>query len=247
ENASYYLLAYELKGARPKGDFYRRLEVKVNNPDLEVRARTRYYGEPVRDEDADDAEVDVGGTRALERAIAGLLPVRDVPLRATVAPFAESTQPGKATVAMVLNVEQATTAGLLGEDGRRREHVSLMVHAFDPEGRPRGSHTQEATIVMRPDATGPARVDVLTSTELPPGRYSLRLAAGSRERETIGSVTIDVEVPKFDSSFSLSGALVTSSSAPMAAPRDALSLLVPFAPTAQRVFGRADTVEVFVR
>src|SRR5690606_17546786 len=76
---------------------------------------------------------------------------------------------------------------------------------------------------------------------------SLRLAAGSRERETIGSVTIDVEVPKFDSSFSLSGALVASSSAPMAAPRDALSLLVPFAPTAQRVFGRADTVEVFVR
>lgn len=249
ENSSYYLLAYELKGAKPRGDFFRRLEVKVNTPGLEVRSRTRYYGEPVRAEADDDQPGDEIGTshKALERAIAGVLPTRDVPLRVTVAPFAESSQPGKPTVAIVLSVEQSAFDLPPGPDGRAREHVSLMLHAFDPEGRSRGSHTQDATVVMRPGIGGPSRFEILTTTELLPGQYSLRLAAGSRERESIGSVTIDVEVPKFDTPLSMSGALVTSSSAPIAAPRDALSRLVAFVPTAQRTFARTDAAEVFVR
>jgi len=248
ENSSYYLLAYELKGAKPQGDFFRRLEVKVNRPGVEVRARNRYYGPPVREADAvNHTGGSVGAHHALERAIAGVLPTRDVPLRVTVAPFAESTQAGKRTVAIVLNVEQAAFDLPPGPDGRLREHVSLMMHAFDPEGRSRGSHTQDATVVMRPGAGGPSRFEILTTTELPAGLYSLRLAAGSNERESIGSVTIDLEVPKFDAPLSMSGALVTSSSAPIAAPRDALARLVPFVPTAQRMFARTDTADVFVR
>jgi VWFA-related protein len=249
ENSSYYILAYELTGAKPEGDFFRRLEVKVNRPGVDVRSRNRYYGPQVRD--ADDEDVGDGGgaagSRALERAVAGLLPARAVPMRVTAAPFAESSDPGKATVAMVLHVDQASLDSLPGPDGRRREHVRLLVHAFDPEGRPKGFQTQDATIVMRPGATGRAPFEVLTSTELPAGRYSLRLAAGSQEREAVGSVTIDVDVPKFDTTVSLSGALVTSSSSPIAAPREALARLVPFVPTAQRTFSRGDTVEVFLR
>lgn len=248
ENSSYYILGYELLGAKPRGDFFRRLEVKVNRPGLEVRSRNRYYGPPVRDADDEaDGDEGAGGRRGLERAIAGLVPARNVPMRVTAAPFAESSDAGKATVAMVLHVDQPLLDAEPGPDGRLREHVSLLVHAFDPEGRPKGSHTQDATIVMRPGAGGRAQFEVLTSTELPAGRYSLRLAAGSQEREAVGSVTIDVDVPKFDTTVSLSGALVTSSSSPMAAPRDALSRLVPFVPTAQRTFERGDSVEVFLR
>jgi hypothetical protein len=170
-----------------------------------------------------------------------------VSLRATAAPFAEATKRGHATVAIVLGVDQPVLTTAPDAEGRVVENVKLLVHAFDPEGRSKGSHTQEARIVMRPATGGSARFEVLTQTELPPGRYSLRLAAGSQEREKVGSVSLDVEVPKFDARLSLSGAVLTSSGAPVAAPRDALSALMPVIPTSERGFAPADDVEAFVR
>jgi hypothetical protein len=147
----------------------------------------------------------------------------------------------------VLGVDQPVLTTAPDAEGRVVENVKLLVHAFDPEGRSKGSHTQEARIVMRPATGGSARFEVLTQTELPPGRYSLRLAAGSQEREKVGSVSMDVEVPKFDARLSLSGVVLTSSGAPVAAPRDALSALMPVIPTSERGFAPADDVEAFVR
>lgn len=243
ENTSYYLLAYELKGAKPQGDFYRRLEVKVNRPDVEVRSRKQFYGPPAK---AADAPEDSSSVKTLEKAITGILPAREVNLRVHAATFGEATKPGHASVSIVLGVDQPMLESPPDASGRLTEHVSMLVHAIGADGRSRAFQQQDATIVMRPERGGRAVFEVLARMELEPGQYSLRIAAGSRERDKIGSVVIDVDVPKFQG-FSVSGMLLTASPSPVAAPLDALQALVPVVPTARREFARGTRLGAFVR
>ena len=100
---------------------------------------------------------------------------------------------------------------------------------------------------MRPERGGRAVFEILTMMELEPGQYSLRIAAGSRERDKVGSVVVDVDVPAFRDAFSVSGMLLTAAPSPVAAPMDALSALVPVVPTAKREFVRATRLGAFVR
>ena len=93
ENGSYYLLGYELRDAKPGGDFYRRLEVKVNRPDVEVRSRDLYYGPPT-----EKAVTRASSVSPLDETLVRLLPARDVALYATAAPFA---LPGRTDVPLV--------------------------------------------------------------------------------------------------------------------------------------------------
>lgn len=244
ENTSYYLLAYELKGAKPQGDFYRRLEVKVNRPDVEVRSRKQFYGPPVK---SADAAGDSASVKTLEKAITSILPAREVSLRVHAAAFGEATQQGHASVTIVLGVDQPMLDSPPDADGRLTEHVSMLVHAFGPDGKSRAFQNQNATIVMRPERGGRAVFEVLARMELEPGQYSLRIAAGSRERDKIGSVVIDVDVPSFRDVFSMSGMLLTATPSPAVAPLDALSALVPVVPTARREFSRASRLGAFVR
>jgi VWFA-related protein len=245
ENASYYLLAYELEGAKPQGDFYRRLEVKVNRPDVEVRSRKQFYGPPVTTSGADADEP--ASAKTLEAAVTAVLPARDVDLRVHAAAFGEAERPGHASVTIVLGVDQPLLETPPDASGQSTEHVYVLVHAFDADGRSRASQTQDATIVMRPERGGRAVFEILTKMELEPGRYSLRIAAGSREREKVGSVGIDIDVPTFRGVFSVSEMLLSAEPSPVAAPRDALSALVPVVPTARRRFAKATRVSAFVR
>jgi len=244
ENTSYYLLAYALKGARPQGDFYRRLEVKVNRPDVEVRSRKQFYGPPVKPAGAVEESSRV---KTLEHAITSILPAREVNLRVHAATFGEASKPGHASVTIVLGVDQPLLDSPPDVNGRVTEHVSMLVHAFGADGISRAVQNQNATILMRPEQGGRAVFEVLARIELEPGPYSLRIAAGSRERDKIGSVVIDVDVPAFRDQFSMSGMLLTATPSPRAAPLDALAALVPVVPTARREFPRASRLGAFVR
>ena len=245
ENTSYYLLAYELKGAKPQGDFYRRLAVKVSRPDVEVRSRKQFYGPTAKASTA--AGEDSTSVRTLETAVTGILPAREVNLRVHAAAFGEATQPGRASVTIVLGVDQPLLESPPDASGRSIEHVSMLAHAFGADGRSRAFQTQDATIVMRPERGGRAVFEILTKMELEPGQYSLRIAAGSRERDKVGSVVVDVDVPAFRDALSVSGMLLTAAPSPVAAPIDALSALVPVVPTARREFARASRLGAFVR
>ena len=166
-------------------------------------------------------------------------------MRVTTAPFA--TPDGKSsTVAIVLSLREAPPAA------RTTETIDLLASAFTPDGVSKNSQTQTAEVTLRPadpgDKDAQARFEVLTRIDLPPGRYSLRLAAHNATRDETGSVFTDVDVPDFTKApLSLSGALVQASSAPTAAPRNALATLVPLVPTTERTFSVNDDVSVMVR
>ena len=237
ENASYYLLGYE-SGAMKGPGHYRRLEVKVNRDDVEVRARTRYYSE--KPPDGRNARPMPEVTKAL----AGLLPKSDVALAVQAAPIAIPGRRDLTAVAVTLGMRQprdVTTAAAGPTD------IDWEVRAFDPEGRARGMQQRRARLSLA-SSGGDVHVELLTRMDLKPGAYQLRLAVHDTAQNTSGSVYADVEVPDFGKApVSISGVLLSSSAAPTAAPRDALAELVSVVPTASRTFRSTDRVAAFLR
>jgi hypothetical protein len=88
---------------------------------------------------------------------------------------------------------------------------------------------------------------VLTKTELPPGRYQLRIAVGTTQRG--GSVIYDLEVPDYTKKdLAISGVVLRGSHEPeglFLPAGDPLRSLSMRAPTTVRAFTSADQVAVF--
>ena len=228
ENASYYLLGYAAEALTGKAR-YRRIDVRVNRADVEVRARERHY--------MDASEV----TRAIAvkaspaaAAIAGLVPSAELPMRAQLAPFAI---PGRTDLAAVV-----ISIGVGAAGDPAMSDLSFVINAFDPEGRPRGTSPTSARVTRA--TTDEFRWQVLGRQDLKPGPYQLRIAAHDRERDKSGSVYADIEIPEFAKApLSLSGLILSSGGAPDAA----LSPLLPMSPTATRTFAPQDRVIAFAR
>ena len=236
ENGSYYLLGYPPPAPFIDGK-YRRVEVKVNRPDILVRTRNGYYN----DKPADAKKVE--NASPLTTALAGLLPKTEIELEATAAPFAV---PGRsdAGVVVVLTVHQDTG----DRESRTSEKVDVQVAAFSHEGAPRGNMQYGTEVTLRPGPAGPVEYEVLTGLSLKPGRYQLRLSALVGAQNKTGSVYYDLEVPDFQARpLSLSGLLLTSDPKPVSTDTERIKAYVPIAPTARRTFSAADRVTAFAR
>jgi len=257
ENSSYYLLGFQPTNTKTDGKL-RRVEVKVNRPDMEVRARNGYYApEPIKVTDAAKA----ASASPLATAMASLLPTSDMPMQVTVAPFlrVRSAEPkpkdGKkpkddekqtATVAITLGAKQNARAE--SATAKIVEDVELLASAFTPEGTSRGSSRQTAHLSVRQGATGLFGYEVLTRLNLAPGRYELRLAMYSGSIEKLGSVFADVVVPDFvGAPLSLSGVLVNKVPSITSGPKGALADLASVAPTSDRDFRTVDQLTMFMR
>lgn len=238
ENGSYYLLGFQPATMRTDGSL-RRLDVKVNRPDVEVRSRSGYYAPKT-----DAPKPGKTPPSPLAKAISGMLPNADLPMAVTLAPF---VTPGSrdTTVAIVLGLEQE----LIGPaKGKVTETVELQTSAFSPDGSNRGSQRQNAQVVLRDGASGLVRYEMLSKIDLKPGRYELRLAAHHTNLDKSGSVYADVEVPDFmKAPLSLSGAVLNLTPSLASAPKDGLAAVLPFAPTAERAFLVSQKVLAFLR
>jgi hypothetical protein len=135
------------------------------------------------------------------------------------------------------------------ETGARTiEKVDLAVRAFDTNGKAFGVTNLRADVTIRADASGLAEYEVLSRIDLKPGRYQLRTAANVGSLGTAGSLYYDVVVPDFmDAPLSLSPLVLTSTAAPIVAPRDALKTLIPIVPTTKRTFRPVDQAAAFLR
>jgi VWFA-related protein len=243
ENSSYYILGYESTSTKGS-DTYRRIEVQVNRPDVQVVYRSKYYAQP-----ANEVKTVSKPVSPLSKALSGVVPNPDIPLRVSVTPLAVPGKPGQSTVAVVAEVERPAAVSLAsGAPRSRMETMDLLVSAFDPEGHAKGS--QKNTVNARRFATadGTVRYEMLARMDLKPGRYELRLATHDAARGLSGSVYADVEIPEFSKvPLSLSGLMLHAAPALTSGPAGALQALLPFVPTAVRDFAKTDKVTAFMR
>jgi VWFA-related protein len=238
ENGSYYLLGFASTNPSQDGKF-RRLEVKVNRPGVEVRSRSG-YSEPHAGRETRAAARDTSSP--LAKAVSGLLPKGDVPLQMWAAPYATPGQ-RDTRVAMTLGIRQ-----MLGDrPSALNETVDVTVDAYTPDGRHRQGRTLSARIALRPGPAGEVGYEVVSNITLQPGRYQLRVAAFLRSTRTSGSVYYDIDVPDFTKSqVSLSGLALTATPGVTAAMTEGMPWL-PVRPTTARLFNHTDRVQAFIR
>ena len=218
ESNSYYFLGFRTAGSTNEKEFHK-IEVKVNRPGVQVRARNGYYPPP---------------KTARSETVTGL-PSGDLPVYVTTAPVAVS---GRREAEMILATRITPPDG-----AATKTDVALTTTAYDSAGKPHGTLRQTMTIT--PKAGAPIEPDLPGHLPLKPGRYMLRIAATSEGRS--GGVFVDVDVPDFARDpLSASGLILQHRSAPPI--RDKfISDLVPMVPTTHRQFLASDDVAVFIR
>jgi VWFA-related protein len=240
ENASYYMLGFQSTNAARDGS-RRKLEVKVNRPDVTVRTRSGYTAP-----DEDDPQVAARRASPLGASVAGLLPKSDLPLLVTAAPFAVRGQ-RNAAVAVAVGVKQPVR-----QTGTRTiQKVDLQVSAFNTDGKAFGTKKLTAEVGLRPGEFDSAEYEVVTRLDLKPGRYQLRVGGDIGALSTTGSVYYDVVVPDFEKApLSLSGLVLASPSGPQplkSVQADNLKSVLPVVPTTRRQFAGTERVAVFAR
>ena len=237
ENRSYYLIGYRPTNTVADGTL-RRLDVRANRQGVDVRTRSSYEAPKP------GAGPPKNANETLARATAGLIPIRELPLRAAVAPFAI---PGgrNAAVTIALGVTQPVPAQ--AATGRMTVTTELRTAAYTTEGASKAAQRQTATVTLRAGSSGDAHYEALSRIDLPPGRYRLRLAAYHVNADKTGTVMVDVIVPDFNrDKVSLSGVVLGATPGLPSAPRDLFKSILPFVPTAQRAFGTSDRVTALV-
>lgn len=229
ENASYYLIAFRSTNQRADGTF-RKIDVKVNRPGIEVRTRRGY----------------VEGRTAGPQAVAGMNPALSRLIPSTALPLglwavpAGSDASGTHPVAMIMDVT-------LPRDGAPpTEHVAVTYSIADMAGKQVASGRRDLT-VRPPAGTDPTyTAEVSAVASLPPGRYDIRLSALSAERNRRGGMLGDVIVPDFAKDpLSLSGLFVSAETGNVRA--DEVSSAVGMVPTTDRSFETTDTITAALR
>jgi VWFA-related protein len=237
ENSSYYLLGYRPATRHRPGTLHR-LTVRVNSPDVRVRTRSGYETPP-----AETAASAARGPRVLEDAVSEPTPGGDLSMRAAVAAMAQLGR-RESAVLVTLAVDRSPVAE------RTLETIEILVRVFTPDGRPFGDpyrHTARLSRLPRP-TSATTTYELLSLMALPPGRYSLRIAAMRDGDRAAGTVFADVDVPEvWTAPLTLSDVLIEALPAAAGGPKDAFAGLVPVVPTTRRQFRRSDAATAFFR
>jgi VWFA-related protein len=245
ENSSYYLLGYYPTSDRRNGR-YRRLQVRVNRPGLQVRARNGYFeprGRAPRDERPPAAM-----TPAIAEALASPIPIAGVPLEVSAAAFK-----GPAPNAAVAITVELDVNGLdfVSKDGIFSDKLEMTYSALEINGKVFPGSRTSLDLNLKPDTFDRVKargLRVLAQMDLPPGRYQLRVAVGNAAGKA-GSVLYDLDVPDFyRAPLTMSGVALTAASAaqvPTLTPKNPLGDVLAGPPTTAREFARGDVVHIF--
>ena len=230
ENASYYLLAFKPSNPSEVGKF-RRIDVKVNRPGVEVRARRGY----VEGRTA-GASLQAGMNPALGR----LIPATQLSLGLWAQP-ATMEATGEHNVAMMIDVQMPR------EGARPNEHLAVAWSIVDMSGKDRGTGRQDLT-VSPPAGTGDAYVATVQALAmLPPGHYDIRVSAQLVERNRRGGLLGDVVVPDYAKDpLSASGVFV-GAVAPASGPGNQLARFLAVKPTTDRTFAPDESIVAAMR
>ncbi|MBE3072449.1 MAG: VWA domain-containing protein, partial [Acidobacteria bacterium] len=239
ENSTYYVLGYYPTNDRRDGRF-RKIEVRVNQPGLTVRARRGYVAPRGKAPAASTVDAKAGTSPAIREALESPVPVSGLRMSVFAAPFK-----GTAPNASVLVVIQADGRDLrlTEKDGRFVDKVEFTIVAIDAQGKSKNGSRRELLLTLRPETraiVAEAGVRFMDRFDLPPGRYRLRVVAGATAPGVVGSVNYDLDIPSYATEpFSMSGLVLTSSLAgriPSVNMDEQIGRMLPGPPTTLREF-----------
>jgi VWFA-related protein len=248
DNSSYYVLGY-YSNDNGRDNRFRRVDVRVRRPGLQVRAR-KGYTPPRRKPEAAPNAASSGTSPELREALNSPLPVTGLGLTASAAAFRGGGN--KASIAVTLEVD-GSGFNFTDKGDRSVDEVEVSMVAFDAGGVGRDGGRDSVGLTLRPqtrDAVLRRGVRMVRRLELSPGIYHLRIGAREKGSGSLGTVMLDLDIPDFKKPpLVMSNLVITSmgaSAVPTARVDDQLKDVLPAAPTAIREFTRPDEVATFV-
>jgi VWFA-related protein len=247
----YYLLGFYPADPDRKG--YRRVEVRVNRPDVTLRYRQGYEAGPPRDTEKTDADPLLALTSAIVPKSALPLRLAAIPMTSAAADRTSSAPPaGTVRVAVALEVS-VPVARVTGRDGLVSDKIRYTVIAASlRDGNAAAQFTNTADISSTKAVA--VRSNAFVSYQLPvefalrPGRYQIRAGVISQGMQESGSVYTTIDVPNVRPTDPSMSALVlgymNDPRLPITTSSGAKSPL-PFTPTLAREFRATETLRLY--
>jgi VWFA-related protein len=247
ENSSYYILGFYSTNERRDGRF-RKVQVRVKRPGLEVRARSGYVAPTGRPPTPPPARTAQQLSAAAAEAFASPVAQRGVGLKVFAAAYKGSDR--NASVAIVIGVDPVTLDLVENNDGFTGE-IEIATGATSGKGKVISGEYHVAKVALKPESMERAKQDglqVVSELRLPPGKYQIRAVVSNRANKA-GSVVYDIDVPDFTKQpLMMSGISLTSRAAAQlltVRPKDPLRDFLPGPPTTVRAFDASDTIALF--
>jgi VWFA-related protein len=196
ETRRYYLLGYVSTNRRREGD-WRKIDVKVDRADVEVRARKGYY--------APGGGKKGGGAAAgswrpgLQQALDSPFEFQAIPVRLTHHVFGEGEEKGKARALLSADIDVRGLA-FAEEGGRSVDTLEFLLVVTHRASGVFQRQDQKLELKLPPEvrlSLGRSWLPVSREFDLAPGGYQAKLAVRDTRSGTIGSVSHDFDVPDF--------------------------------------------------
>jgi len=248
ENSRYYVLGFSSTNDRRDGRF-RRVQVRVKRPGLVVRSRGGYIA-PLRHERPAEPPRSAGTmSRGVADALRSPVAVTGLPMRVVATPFKGQERSARVILAVEVDGSQLD---FVQKDDVHAGALEVSYFATDMHNRFFPGQTQKARLALKADTyqqVMSSGLRMLLETDLPAGRYQVRVAAGNLGTKT-GSVVYDIDVPDFrKTAFVLSGVAIGSDAASHVTTMNAkatFAATLPGTVSASRDFAAGDVVGLYV-
>lgn len=246
ENSTYYVLGYYPSNDKRDGR-YRKIDVRVARPGVEVRARKGYVAPRGKAPSKKTVEAREGTSARARQALESPIQVAGLRMAASAAPF---RGPGtSAAVSLVVQVDPGNFV-FKEKDGKLANTLEVSYVVVDPNGKVKAGNRETVTMGLKPETfkrTMEVGFRIQSRFEVEPGRYQVRLAA-TESGGQVGSVLMDLTVPDFAKDpLAMSGLVLSSAYAgavPTAGVVPEIKDLLPGPPTTARNFARNDELAV---
>ena len=247
DNSSYYLLGYYPANQR-RDDGFRRIEVRVNRPGLQVRARKGYVSPGKSETPPVTHLTKAEGSRELADALSRPIQTSGLTLHANA-----TSLKGVAPNSVVVVAITVDGAGFrfVKKDGWIEDALEVSVRAIDSTGKLRGSEHFDLSLRIRPESrpillgTG---FRVISKIDVPPGKYRLHIGARESGGGNLGTIFTDLEVPDVTTPpLAMSGLALTSvdTGGVPTGRAEQVENRLPIVPSTTRTFRSGDELLVF--
>jgi VWFA-related protein len=242
ESSQYYVLGFQPSRPALPSEFHK-IQVRiVGRPRIRVSARPGYVVPATSSPTPQPADV----APVLADALVRNLPTAGLPLRVQAIP--RRGPGGMARVSVVVEVAGGNLR-FAETNGRHQERLEFALRSIDFLAR--SDHNQKTTVTLnlsplQLEDLQRTQVRWLSTLEMKPGHYSLRVAGHGLQTATTGSVFLDIDVPRFDEDRLWVGGLAVASPQALAVQAGSLDgdLGLSDPPTTKRTFIRGDEISL---